>query len=230
MCEIGRGGQRVEELLNHGKGKLDVQFCNQALEFATRMDSDDCVGKIIAFARPTNIIKCLGFAKTKEKYHALAMFLLIEAIASGNKEVLNFFLLTPIEYINYSEDMLPLVYCGRFSVTILSSVPIEIARQFNQPHLMHEILMKTNVYPEEGCVYWIGLQLRELNISLLKGINWVKYLRLSRNKFIVVPKVIEEYLKQVINSILIIIIVIVYIVHQLAFLRLKINIFYYGND
>ena len=63
MHEIGSGGERVEELLNHGKGKFDVQFRNQALEFATRMDSDLSVGKLIALAHPTNIIKCLKFAK-----------------------------------------------------------------------------------------------------------------------------------------------------------------------
>ena len=133
------------------------------------------------------------------------MFLLIEAIASGNKENLNSFLLKPTEYIKYTEDVLPLVYCGRFSVTISSSVPIEIAQKFDQPHLTHELLMKTNVYPEKGCVYWIGLQLHELSISLLKSINWVKYLRLSRNNLIVLPKVIEEYLKQIPKYLIIIV-------------------------
>ena len=197
MREIGSGGERVEELLNHGKGKLDVQFRNQALEFATRMDSDVSVGKIIALAQPTNIVKCIEFAKTKKKLHALAMFLLIEAVASGDQEAVNCLLLKPTQYINYSEDVLPLTYCSTLSVTISSYVPIEIARRFNQPHLMYEVLMKTNVYPKEGYICWIGLQLRELCPSLVDRINWVKYLRLSRNKFTTLPYVIGIFLKQV---------------------------------
>ena len=197
MREIDSGGKRVEELLNHGKGKLDVHFRNKALEFATRLDSDVNVGKIVALAQPTNIIKCIEFAQTREKRHALAMFLLIEAIASGDQEAVNCLLLKPIKYINCSEDVLPLTCCSSLSVTISTNVPIEIARRFNQPHLMYEVLMKTNVYPKEGYVYWIGLQLRELSPSLIKGINWVKHLRLSRNKLTTLPNVIGKYLKQV---------------------------------
>ena len=127
------------------------------------------------------------------------MLLLIAAALSGDKEVLNHLLLESIQYISYKEDILPLVYYGLLSVTVSSDAPIEIARQNNQPHMMYELLMKTNVYPEEGCVYWIRLQLRELNISLLKRIYWVKTLRLSRNKLITLSEGINKYLKQVCN-------------------------------
>ena len=196
MREIGIGGERVEELLNHDKGKLSVQFLNQALELATRMDSDVNIGRV-ALAHPTNITECIRIAETMDKHHAHATLLLIKAALSGDMEILNLLLLKPIQYVDYHEDIQPLVYCSLLSVTVSSFAPIELAWQNSQPQLIYELLMKTNVYPEEGCVYWIGLQLRELNISLLQRINWVKWLRLSRNKLITLPEEIGGYLKQV---------------------------------
>lgn len=198
MQEIGINGERVEELLNHGKGKLSIQCLNQALELATRMDSDVNITKV-ALTRPgpANITECIKIAEIKEKRYAHAMLLLIKAALSGDMEVLNHLVLESVQYDSYKEDLLPLVYCRLLSVTVSSNVPIDIAQRNNQPQVMHGILMKTNVYPEEGCIYWIGLQLHELSTLLLKRIYWVKNLRLSRNKLVTLPDDIDKYLSQV---------------------------------
>ena len=194
--EIGINGERVEELLNHGKGKLGVQCLNQTLELATRMDSYINVCKI-ALAHPTNIAECIKIAERMEKHHAHAMLLLIKVALSGDIKILNHLVLESVQYYRYKEDLLPLVYCGLLYVTVSSNVPIEIARQNNQTQLMHELVMKTNVYPEEGYIYWIGLQLHELSVLLLERIYWVKNLWLSRNKLATLPDDIDKYLNQV---------------------------------
>ena len=196
MQEIGINGERVEELLNHGKGKLSVKCLNQALELATRMDSDTNISKI-ASVHSANISKCIKIAETTEKRHAHALLLLIRTALSGDMEALNYLSLESVQYRSYNEDILPLVHCGLLSVTVSNDVPIEMARQNNQTQLMHELLMKTNVYPKEGCIHWIGLQLRELSMLLLKRISWVKNLRLSRNKLATLPDDIDKYLNQV---------------------------------
>ena len=184
----------MEELLNRGKGKLDVQFLNEALEFATQMDSDISVGKV-ALAGPVNFKQCIMLAEREGKHHAHVMLLMIMAAISGDKEILNHLHLEPA-YEDYTE-LLSLVHCGLFSVNVSVNVPIEIAQQNNKIQVIDELLMKTNVNPEEGYVYWIGLQLRELYKSLLRKIYWVKKLRLARNKLTALPQEMGEYLKQV---------------------------------
>ena len=197
LQEIGIGGERVEELLYRGRGKLDVQFLNQALEFAAKLDSDINVAKV-ALARPANFKQCATLAETEEKHHAHVMLLLIMAALSGEREILNHLLLEPVHEIKEENtEQLPLIHCGLFSVNVSINVPIEIAQQNNQVQVIDELLMKTNVYSEEGYVCWRGLQLRELNISLLSKIDWVKKLWLSRNKITSLPQEMGEYLKQV---------------------------------
>ena len=198
--EIGIGGERVEELLNCSKGTLDVQFLNQALEFATRMDSAINVGKV-ALVHPDlgNINHCIKLAEREGKHHAHAMLLLITAIrssSSSNKKISDFLLLEPCHPACRSESSL-YVYCRRFSVNIPINVPIKIAQQFNKIQVMNELLLKTGVCQIEGYVHWGGLQLHEICLSLLRKICWVKTIILSRNKLTTLPQEIDEYLKQV---------------------------------
>ena len=171
-----------------------MQFLNQALEYATRMDSDDSVGKV-ALAHPENLKQCIMLAEREGKHRAHVMLLLIMAAQSGDKEILSHLYLKPAYEDN--TELLSLVHCGLFSINVSINVPIEIARQSNQIQVICELLMKTYVYPEEGYVFWISLQLRELHISLLQNIYWVKKLRLARNKLTTLPQEISEYLKQV---------------------------------
>lgn len=204
--EIGIDGEKVEELLKRTKGKLDVEFLNQALEFATWMDSDANVGKI-ALAHLGNIKHCIRLAEKEGKHHAYVMLSLVKAASSGDKEILNHLLLEPVseeekfDIYNYieedKEEPLSFVHCGLCSVNVSSKVPIEIAQQSNQIIIVNELLMKTNVCPDEGYVYWVGLQLRAIDTALLREIYWVKKLRLCRNKLTTLPEELCDYLKQV---------------------------------
>ena len=151
------------------------------------MDSGISVGKI-ALVHPENIKQCIKLAEREKKHHAHAMLLMIMAALSGDSEILNNLSLTADEYG---------LYCDKFSVYVRSNEPIKIAQQNNQIQVMNELLMKTDVCPDEGYVYWTELQLCELDISLLRKISWVRKLRLSRNSFTNLPKEMYEYLTQV---------------------------------
>ena len=186
---MGIGGDKVEELLNHGKGKFDANFLNQALEFAIRMDSVVNIGKVaLAFPSNVNLKPCIMLAEREEKHHAHAMLLLISAALSGDNEILNYLSLIVVDNG---------LYCDRCSVYVRSNEPIKIAQQNDQVQVMHELLMKTNVYPDEGYVCWKELQLCKLNISLLRRISWVRQLTLSQNSLTTLPKEMCKYLTQV---------------------------------
>ena len=195
--EIGIGGERVEELLNQNKGKLDVQFLNQALEFATRMDSDVNIGTISLFHVGNNN-DCIQLAEREGKHRAYVMLSLIAAALSGNIESINRLSLEPyLEEYNESDDPLSLVHCDLFSIDVSSKVPIEIAQQSDQIKVVNELLLRTNVCPDEGYVYWVGLQLQAVDVALLQEIHWVKKLRLARNKLATLPEEMKYYLQQV---------------------------------
>ena len=198
--EIAIGGKRIDDLLKLGKGKLDVEFFNQVLEFATWMDSDVNVGKI-ALYHLGNIQHCMKLAEKEGKYHAYVMLSLITAALSGDKDSLNQLSLGYSDKeISLEGDVLPLfVHCDLFSVDVSSKVPIEIAQQNNHIEIVNEFLLKTNVCPEQGYqyVHWVGLQLRSVDVALLGKINWVKILWLSRNKLATLPEELGDYLKQV---------------------------------
>jgi hypothetical protein len=193
--EIGIGGDRVEDLLNHGKGKFDDNFLNQALEFATRMDSASSIGKVaLVCPWPSNINlkQCIVLAEREEKHHAHSMLLLVTAALSGVKEILHQMSFEPAK--KYRNEAVVCCYSG---VNIPTGVLIEIAQQNNRIQVMNELLMMTDVYPDEGYIFWGGLQLQKLDLSLLMKIYWVKNLILSGNKLITLPQEISEYLKQV---------------------------------
>ena len=197
--EIGIGGERVEELLNQNKGKLDVQFLNQALEFATLMDSDVNIGTISLFHVGNNN-DCIQLAKREGKHRAYVMLSLIAAALSGNIENINRLSLKPYleKYNEYElDDPLSLVHCDLFSIDVSSKVPIEITQQSDQIKVVNELLLRTNVCPNEGYVYWVGLQLQAVDVALLQEIHWVRKLRLARNKLTTLPENLEYCLQQV---------------------------------
>ena len=83
------------------------------------------------------------------------------------------------------------------SGSVSTVVPIEIARRHQNNDIRKELLLHTDVNQEEGSVYWHGLRLLHLDISLVRKIHWVKYLRLARNGLRVIPNELGNYLKQV---------------------------------
>ena len=83
------------------------------------------------------------------------------------------------------------------SGNVSTVVPIEIARRAQNNDIREELLLHTDVNQEKGSVYWHGLRLLHLDISWVRKIHWVKYLRLARNGLRVIPNELGNYLKQV---------------------------------
>lgn len=203
--EIGINGDRVSELLSHAKDKVDPQFLSQALEVATRMDSDVNIGNIVS-AGPLNVAECIKIAQREEKPHARAMLMLIRAAQTGNLKTLNQLHVKAYnpQRVTLSNDNVtdghkhPLIYCALLDVNISPNVPIEIARQQGHSQVREELVMKTGVYPDKKHVLWSKLQLLELDHSLLRRISWVEMFKVDRNGLTTLSNKIAQYLKQVI--------------------------------
>ena len=95
------------------------------------------------------------------------------------------------------DDDFPEVQKAVISGQVSTRVPIEIARQHNNPVVREELLFHTDVNQEEGSVYWHGLYLLQLDLSWIRKIHWVKRLRLARNGLQTISNEIGGYLKQV---------------------------------
>ena len=62
--------------------------------------------------------------------------------------------------------------------------------------MREELLLRTDVDKDSGVVLWFGLRLKQLEISWLRKIYWVKKIRLARNEFSSLPPQMGSYLKQ----------------------------------
>lgn len=88
-----------------------------------------------------------------------------------------------------------------------TAIPIEIARRNISPksppkaircaHVREELLMKTDVNKDDKSVQWQGLDLRSIELSWLKRIDWVETLLMGHNQLSVLPEHIGLHLQQV---------------------------------
>lgn len=85
------------------------------------------------------------------------------------------------------------IVTGRVSTV----VPIEVARRCNNGSIREKLLLHTDVIRETTSVYWHALRLRDLELSWIEKIDWVKQLRLDRNLLKTIPNEVGKYLPQV---------------------------------
>lgn len=201
MREIYTNGERVMEFLNTAKGSVDPQFFKEALRAAIEMDSDMNVGHL-ASSGPIDIHDCIKFAEKEGKSHARTLLLLILAAQTGDMNVLSQLRLETVdkEHFGDAESKSPLVHSSQLLVNVSPTVPIEIAHRKGHSQVREEMIMKTNVYPEEKRVHWSGMQLKELEFSWMSRISWVERLKLDRNELMALPNELGQYLQQVMNS------------------------------
>ena len=83
------------------------------------------------------------------------------------------------------------------NMSMVNIVPIIIARHSNNSAVREELLLRTEVNQEKGSVNWNNLCLRNLELSWIKKIHWVRRLRLAHNGFKTIPNEIGGYLRQV---------------------------------
>ena len=124
--------------------------------------------------------------------------MLMLAAQEGNLDDLNRLDLKSIDRQDtLGSSFCPLVYCSLLAINISPVASVEIARRCNHTQLRFELIMKTNVYPADKEVIWSGLQLKVLDVSLIKQISWVEKLKLDGNCLSLLPSAASKYFQQV---------------------------------
>ena len=159
---------------------------------AVRNDNTLNVGKLVVKGAK-EIQECLKYAESEKKHKAHALLLMIMAAQTGDVEMIQKLRGEPVPGL---EEVQTAIHSNDVSTL----VPIEIARRCGKTQVRGELLIMTDVNPEEGYVYWHGLRLLQLEMSWLSRISWVKTFRLARNGFKFLPEEMAYYLKQVHSS------------------------------
>lgn len=200
--EIYSNGERLMELLSTAAGEsslLGSQFFKEALRAAIEMDSDVNVG-YLTLSTQFNIPKYVDLAQREGKPRARTLLMLVMAAQTGDMEVLNQLDLKEEDRESSGgEKKTPQVHSLQLQVSVSPIAPIETAHRSGHFQLRDELTIRTNVYPEEKSVHWSGLQLKEVNVSLMSRISWVEQLKLDRNRLTVLPVEIGQYLQQVMH-------------------------------
>ena len=192
---------KLDHFLKIPSSFLEPECLQQALLEAVRKNDPVCVGKLIIKGYLMLDLKEAVCHAERAQSHAVHALLLMVATALDNDHQLALALLgqeVPASYQNpvvakpafaHLQDAV----CRNASIT---AVPIEIARRSNSADVQRELLLNTGVSHETGNVTWHNLRLTELDVSWLKGIQWVQTLVLSNNNLLSFPANAGRYLKQ----------------------------------
>ena len=196
--EVRIKGPNLNELLKTPLNLLEENCIDQALLAAVESGSPSNIGKLI-LRGATNIDNALAKSRKEKQCEVTAALLIIKA-AIENDKILVLKLYgenvdgdTKIPLTE--EDDLGELQAAVATGNIRTVVPIEISRRHNAGAVREELLLRTDVDKDTGVVLWFGLRLRQLEISWLSKISWVKKLRLARNEFSSLPPEMGSYLK-----------------------------------
>lgn len=157
--EAESGGDGLTDLLRNNVDQLEPYCLNRALVAATRNDNHENIGKLVVKGAK-NISECLELAQRENKPHARAMLLLIKAASTGDKTIVQKLFgeaVTKLEHPEeYSDAGFPDAQRAVLRGDISTVVAIEIARRNGHLQVRQELLLKTDVNQEDGCVYWHG--------------------------------------------------------------------------
>ena len=193
-------GPNVNELLKRPLELLDDDCMNYALLAAVESGSPSNTGKIILLGA-TNIDEALEKSRELQQHKVTAALLIFKAAMENDR---NLVLMLYDENIQGQETKIPLADEDNLdelrsairSYRIGTTQPIEISRRYNALAVKEELLLRKYVDINCGVVLWCDLYLTQLEISWLRKINWVKYLRLSFNNFTNLPPDMGSYLIQ----------------------------------
>ena len=179
---------------------MEENCIDRALIAAVENGNHSNVAKLI-LRGASNIDKALEKSQRLRKNAVSAALLIIKAAMENDRIlVLKLYgedvqgLITKIPLSEENDlNELQQVVCNH---TIKTVVPIEIARQSGASAVREELLLRTDVDKESGTVLWFGLCLKQLEISWLRKIHWVRKLNLAQNEFVTLPLEMGSYLKQ----------------------------------
>ena len=198
--EVRIKGPRLSELLITPLELLEDECINCALLAAVESDSPSNTGKLILHGA-TNIDEALEKSR-KLHHHEVTAVLLITKAAMENDKTLVLRIYgeniqgQEIKIPFTEEDDLDELRVAMHSYKIEIRQLIEICKKYDCSVVKDELLLRTDVDKHSGVVLWLSLGLRQLEVSWLRKIEWVKYLILSKNKLITLPPSIGSYLKQ----------------------------------
>ena len=191
-------GPKLNELLKLPLRLLEDNCINQALLAAVESGKPSSVGKLI-LRGATNVDEALAMSRNLRQHAVTAKLLVIKAAMMNDKILVlklcgeNVKEETKVP-LTEDDDLAELQTAVNNIVKMV--VPIEIARWNNALAVREELLLKTDVNKDSGVVLWFGLNLKQLEVSWLRRIYWVKKLRLARNNFVSLPPEMGNYLKQ----------------------------------
>ena len=191
----------LDSLLKTPIGQLEDGCINHALMVAVETGNQNNAAKLI-LRGATNIDEAIEKSHQLKKYSMTASLLLDKAAMKNDMVLIRKLfgetvdkLDTILLLLNVDENFSK-IQCCVCNQTVNTTMPIEVARQFNAYMVREELLLRTNVDKENSKVLWFGLGLLQLEISWLLKIQWVKELHLSSNGFVSLPPEMGSYLKQ----------------------------------
>ena len=193
----------LDHFLKTPNSFLEPDCLQCAMQEAIRKNDPVSAGKLVIKGHLTLDLKDAVCHAKRVQSHAVHALLLMVLAAFDNDHHLVRSLLGQEVPANYQNPMvahpafvhLQNAVCRSASII---AVPIEIARRHNSVDVRRELLLNTGVSREKGNVMWQNLRLTELEVSWLKGIQWVQKLVLSNNNLLSFPANAGRYLKQAI--------------------------------
>ena len=193
----------VNELLKTPLELLDDECINYSLLAAVESGNPNNTGKIILLGA-TNIDEALEKSRELQQHKVTAALLIFKAAMENDR---NLVLMLYDENIQGQETKISLTDEDNIdelrsavrSYRVGTTQPIKISRRYNASAVEEELLVRKDVDINSGVVLWFDLYLTQLEISWLRKINWVKYLRLSFNNFTFLPPDMGSYLIQCTN-------------------------------
>ena len=190
---------KLQDLLHYPIDSFEEHCLQDALIIAIERDNGMNVGKLIIKGRDTlDIKKALAKAKNVRAHAVTAMLMFVQAAYDNDYQLV---LTMYGEYcLGYNvpalkEPDFPDIQAAVQRGEVSTTVAVDVARRKKSPEVLKEFLMRTKIYKDSGGVDWYGLRLKELEISWLKRIQWVKQLQLAHNDFTSVPRQMGSYLK-----------------------------------
>ena len=190
-------GPNLIKLLKTPLKFLEDNCLNSALLAAVESGSPNNVGELILHGA-TNIDLALTKSRSLKQPAVTAALLMIKA-AMENDRILVLKLYG--ENFNGEKTKIPLgddnlaeLQAAVSSNNIETLIPIEISIKSKSLAVTEELLLRTDVDEGNKVVLWHYLGLRNLEVSLLNKIQWVKKLNLAHNYFISLPPEMGRHL------------------------------------
>lgn len=184
--------KEVKELLRPGTKSLEPDCIYRAFLAATRRDSHINLIELFASGH-AHLDECLKIAIEEKKPNSRAILLLVYAALRNKVSIVR----TLYEKVNgdheqgfppelIGEDLAD-VQKAIVEKKISTVVAIKFASAQNSSAALEELLMNTKVNQEKRFINWSNLELKAVDPSVFRKIDWVRKLRLESNMLQEIP-------------------------------------------